>query len=37
MSRAGRTTRTKVTLSAVPTHVCIVVKVSPWILRAIEI
>jgi hypothetical protein len=27
---------TKVTLSAIPIHVCIVVKASPWILQAID-
>jgi hypothetical protein len=36
MSRAGRTTLTKVTLSVVPIHVCIAVKVYPWILHAID-
>jgi hypothetical protein len=36
MSRAGQTTLTKVTLSAIPIHISIVVKVSPWIYRAIN-
>jgi hypothetical protein len=36
MLKAGRTTLTKVTLSAVPIHISIAVKVSPWIYRAID-
>jgi hypothetical protein len=36
MSIAGRTTLTKVTLSAIPIHVSIVVSVSPWIYQAID-
>jgi hypothetical protein len=33
---AGRTTLTKVTLSAILIHVSIAVKVSPWIYQAID-
>jgi hypothetical protein len=36
MSRSGRTTLTKVTLSPISVHVSITVKVVPWILRAIN-
>jgi hypothetical protein len=36
MSRAGRTTLVKVTLSAILVHISIAVKVSPWIFRAID-
>jgi hypothetical protein len=36
MSRIGQTTLTKVTLSAVHIHVCIAVKVAPWILCGID-
>jgi hypothetical protein len=36
MSRACRTTLTKVTLPAVPIHICIAVKVALWTLWAID-
>jgi hypothetical protein len=36
MSRAGRTTLTKVTLSAIPIHVSIAVEVSLWIYHEID-
>jgi hypothetical protein len=36
MSKAGRTTLTKVTLTAIPIHVSIAVKVSPWIYKEID-
>jgi hypothetical protein len=36
MSRAGRTTLTKVTLSAILVHVSIVVMVHPWVHNAID-
>jgi hypothetical protein len=36
MSRAGRTTLTKVTLSAIPIHVSIAVEVSSWIYHEID-
>jgi hypothetical protein len=36
MSRAGRTTLTKVTLSAIPIHVSKAVEVSPWIYHEID-
>jgi hypothetical protein len=36
MSRVGRKTLTKVTLSAIPVHVLIVVIVHPWIRNAID-
>jgi hypothetical protein len=34
MSKAGRTSLTKVTLSAIPTHVFIAVANSPWLNKA---
>jgi hypothetical protein len=36
MSKAGHTTLTKVTLSAIPIHISITVAVSPWICHAID-
>jgi hypothetical protein len=36
MSRVGRTTLTKVTLSTMLVHTSIVVKVDPWIIRAVD-
>jgi hypothetical protein len=36
MSKAGRVTLTKTTLSMIPMHVSIVVAVSPWILKLID-
>jgi hypothetical protein len=36
MSRAGRTTLMKVTLSAIPVHVSIGLKVDPWIIRMVD-
>jgi hypothetical protein len=36
MSRAGRTTLVKVTLSVVPIHVSLAIKVTPSILRTID-
>jgi hypothetical protein len=36
MSRAGRTMLAKVTVSAIPVHISIAVKVSPWIYCAID-
>jgi hypothetical protein len=36
MSRAGRATLAKVALPAILVHILIAVKVSPWILRAID-
>jgi hypothetical protein len=36
MSRADRTTLTKVTLTAIPIHVSIVVEVLPWIYQEIN-
>jgi hypothetical protein len=35
MSKAGRVTLTKKTLSSIPVHVSIVVVMSPWILKLI--
>jgi hypothetical protein len=36
MSRAGHTTLTKGTLSAIPSHVTMAVKVAPWINKAVD-
>jgi hypothetical protein len=36
MSRAGRTTLAKVTLSTIPIHVTIAVKAAPWIIKAFD-
>jgi hypothetical protein len=36
MSRDGRTTLTKITLSPIPIHVSIAVDVDPWVLRAMD-
>jgi hypothetical protein len=36
MSRAGRTTLTKVTLWTILVHVSIAVKVDPWIIRMVD-
>jgi hypothetical protein len=36
MSWASRTTLTKVTLSAIPVHVSIAVRVDPWIIRMVD-
>jgi hypothetical protein len=36
MSRASRTSLTKVMISAIPIHVLIVVEVSPWIIKMVD-
>jgi hypothetical protein len=36
MSWSGQTVLIKVTLSAIPIHTSITIKVSPWICRAID-